>query len=66
MKIYSLFTLGSVCRVNRFSLGGKRFADVEEVETEVQKWLRQQSKDFFVAGFDALVKRWNKFLIVGG
>jgi histone-lysine N-methyltransferase SETMAR len=24
--------------------GGKRFADGEEVETEVQKWLRQQSK----------------------
>jgi hypothetical protein len=34
---------------------GKRFADDEEVETEVQKWLRQQSKDFYVAGFDALV-----------
>jgi hypothetical protein len=37
-------------------LGGKRFAYVEEVETEVQ-WLRQQSKDFYAAGFDALVKR---------
>jgi hypothetical protein len=34
---------------------GKRFADDEEVETEVRKWLRQQSKDFDVAGFDALV-----------
>jgi hypothetical protein len=36
---------------------GKYFADDEEVETEVQKWLRQQSKDFYAAGFDALVKR---------
>jgi hypothetical protein len=27
---------------------------------EVRKWLRQQSKDFYVAGFDALVKRWDK------
>jgi hypothetical protein len=26
-------------------LGGKRFADVEDVETEVRKWPRQQSKD---------------------
>jgi hypothetical protein len=37
---------------------GKRFADDEEVETEVRKWLRQQSKCFFAAGFDALAKRW--------
>ncbi|PNF34794.1 hypothetical protein B7P43_G03735 [Cryptotermes secundus] len=26
---------------------GKCFADNEEVETEVQKWLRQQPKDFY-------------------
>jgi hypothetical protein len=32
-----LFTVGSVCRVKRFHLGGKRFADDEEVETEVRK-----------------------------
>jgi hypothetical protein len=36
---------------------GKRFADDEEVETEVWKWLRQQAKDFYAMGFDALVKR---------
>jgi hypothetical protein len=42
-----LFTVGSVCLVKRFTtgsrnchLGGKRFADDEEVETEVWKWLR--------------------------
>jgi hypothetical protein len=40
--------------------GGKRFADDEEVEAEVGKWLRQQSKDFYGAGFDTVVKRWNK------
>jgi hypothetical protein len=28
-----------------FHLGRKRFADEEEVETEVWQWLRQQSKD---------------------
>jgi histone-lysine N-methyltransferase SETMAR len=38
-------------------LGGKRFADDEEVETGVRKWLRRRSKDFYDAGFEALVKR---------
>jgi hypothetical protein len=45
---------------------GRRFADEEEVETEVRKWLRQQSKDFYAAGFDALIKRWDKCISVGG
>jgi hypothetical protein len=35
-----MFTVGSVCRVKQFSVSGKRFADDEEVETEVRKWLR--------------------------
>jgi hypothetical protein len=65
MKKCVLFMLGSVCRVKRFHLGGKHFAD-EEVETEVRKWLRQQSKHFCAAGFDALVKRWDKCISVGG
>jgi histone-lysine N-methyltransferase SETMAR len=47
-------------------LGGRRFADDEEVETEVRKWLKQQSKDFYAAGFDALIKRWDKCINVGG
>jgi hypothetical protein len=33
---------------------------------QVRKWLRQQSKDFYAAGFDALVKRWDKCISVGG
>jgi hypothetical protein len=32
-----LFMLGSVCRVNRLHLGGRCFADDEEVETEMWK-----------------------------
>jgi hypothetical protein len=52
-----VFTAGSVCRVKLFTSGGKYFAD-EKVETEMRKWLRQQSKDFCVAGFNTLVKRW--------
>jgi hypothetical protein len=47
-------------------LGGKRFADDKEVETVVRKRLRQQSKDFYAAGFDALVKRRDKCINVGG
>jgi hypothetical protein len=50
----------------RNHLGGNRFTDKEEVETEVQKWLRQQSKDFYLVGFNALVKRWDKCISVGG
>jgi hypothetical protein len=45
---------------------GKRFADDEEVELEVQKWLRQQSKDFYAVCFSALVKRWDKCISVDG
>jgi hypothetical protein len=58
--------VGSVCLVERFRLGDKRFADDEEVETEMRKWRRQQSEDFCAAGFDALVKRWDKCINVGG
>jgi hypothetical protein len=65
-----LFTVGSVYRVKRFTtelrnchVGGKSFADEEEVETEMRKCLREQSKDFYVAGFEALVKRWDKWRI---
>jgi hypothetical protein len=32
----------------------------------VRKWLRKQSKDFYVAGLDALIKRWDKCINVGG
>jgi hypothetical protein len=60
-----LFTVGSAFRVKRIITGGKRFSDDEEVETEARKWLRQQSKDFYATGFDALVKRWDKCINVG-
>jgi hypothetical protein len=45
---------------------GRRFADDEEVETEVRKWLRQLSRDSYAAGFDPLVKRRYKCISVGG
>jgi hypothetical protein len=30
-------------------MGAKGFVEDEEAETEVQMWLRQQSKDFYAA-----------------
>jgi hypothetical protein len=59
-----LLTVGSVCHVKRFSLGGNRFTD-EEAEMELRKWLSQQSDDFCAVGFDALVKQWDKCISVG-
>jgi hypothetical protein len=36
------------------------------IPDQVRKWLRQKSKDFYAAGFDALVKRWDKCINVDG
>jgi hypothetical protein len=48
--------VGSGFSVKQFTSGsrnchlvGKGFADDEEVETELRKWLRQQPKDFYDA-----------------
>jgi hypothetical protein len=38
----------------------------EEVQTEVGKWVREQSKDLYAAGLDILVERWDKFISVDG
>jgi hypothetical protein len=32
----------------------------------VRKWLKQQSRDFYAAGFNTLVKQWDKCINVGG
>jgi hypothetical protein len=66
IKKYFLFTVESVYRVKRFTIGSRSSHKEEEVETEVRKWLRKQSTDFCVARFDALVKRWNKYINVSG
>jgi hypothetical protein len=44
----------------------RRLAYDEEVEMEVRKWLKQQSKHFYAAGFDALVMRSDKCISVDG
>jgi hypothetical protein len=65
-----LFAMGSVCRVKRFTTGSKiSLKDVRKsqmIPDLLLKWLRQQSKDFYAADFDALVKRWVKCISVGG
>jgi hypothetical protein len=49
--------------VKKFSHGLSKAADDA---MEVRKWLRQQSKGFYAASFDALVKRWDKRINIGG
>jgi hypothetical protein len=63
---YFLFTVGSVCRIKRFTAGSRNVADDDEVEIEGQKWFRQQSNGFYGAGLGTLVKRWGKCISVGG
>jgi hypothetical protein len=56
-----LFTVGNVCRIKRSTTGSRNSIKVikksQMMPNQVRKWLRQQSKDFYAAGFDALVKR---------
>jgi hypothetical protein len=49
--------------LEKFSQGRSKVVDAE---TESWKMLRQQPKDFCAAGFDALIKRWDKCINVGG
>jgi hypothetical protein len=55
-----LVMVGSVYCVKQFTTGSRNsLKDVqkEQMPDQVWKWLRQQSIDFYAAGFDALVKR---------
>jgi hypothetical protein len=64
---YFLFTVGTVCRVKRFSgsqLGGRYFVDDEEVETEVRKCLETTVKRFLCCGFRRTGNRWDKRISV--
>ena len=52
--------------VQKFSEGLTRVEDEHRagrpVERAVSAWFRQQPKEFFAAGFQGLVKRWDKCL----
>jgi hypothetical protein len=69
IKKYFLYTVGSVCRVKWFTTGSrnslKEVRKTQMMSDQVQKWLRQQSKDFYAVGFDALVELWGKCINVG-
>jgi hypothetical protein len=62
--------VGSVYRVKRFTIGSrnslKGVRKLQAMPDHVQEWLRQQSRDLYAAGFDTLVKRWEKCINVGG
>jgi hypothetical protein len=45
---------------------GNLFVHGEEIETEMRKCPRQKSKDFYAMSIDALAKRWDKRMNVGG
>jgi hypothetical protein len=47
-------------------LSAEHFPNDEAVEREVTAWFRQQPKEFYAAGFQRLVKRWDKCLNVQG
>jgi hypothetical protein len=63
-----LFIVWSVCRIKRLTIGSRiSLKDVRKSQmmpAQVRKWLRQQSEDFYAAGFDALLKRWDKCINV--
>jgi len=47
-------------------LSGERFPDEDAVQRAVRAWFRQQPKEFYPAGFQGLVKRWDKCLNLYG
>jgi hypothetical protein len=49
--------------VKKFS---HRCSKVADDRMEAWKWLRKQSKNFYAAGFHALVKLWDKCISVVG
>jgi hypothetical protein len=57
---------GGVCCVKLFSTGSRKSLRDEEDETAGRNWLKQHLKDFYAAGFDALVKQWDKCISVRG
>jgi hypothetical protein len=58
------------CCMKRFTTGSRNsLKDVQKSQmmpNQAWKWLRQQSKVFFIGGFDTLVKWWDECISVGG
>ncbi|GBN16950.1 hypothetical protein AVEN_185101-1, partial [Araneus ventricosus] len=50
-------------------LRSKRFSsddDDDDVQHKALLWMRQQHKEFYAAGIEALIKRWGKCINIGG
>ncbi|GBN36125.1 hypothetical protein AVEN_151840-1 [Araneus ventricosus] len=47
-------------------LGGKHFADDDDVQLEFLLWMSQQPKEFYAAEIGALIKRRDKCINIGG
>jgi len=47
-------------------LRGIKFNGNDNVKENMLNWLRHQDKDFFVAGINKLIKRWDKCINVAG
>jgi hypothetical protein len=62
--------VGSVCRVDGLTTWSRNSLNVvrkpQMMPDELRKWLRQQSEDNYSAGFEALVKQWDKCINVDG
>ena len=52
--------------VQKFSEGRTSIEEHPAFEKAVRAWFRQQPKEFFAAGFQGLVKRWDKCLNLYG
>jgi hypothetical protein len=64
-RFYSVKCVSRKAAHNRFdklSQGRSKFTDDDR---PCRRWLRQQSKDVYAAGFEALIKRWDKCINVG-
>jgi hypothetical protein len=70
IKTYFLFTVESVCRVKQLTTASrnslKDVSNSQMIPDQVPMWLRQQSEDIYDAGIDALLRRWDKCINVGG
>jgi hypothetical protein len=65
-----MFTAGSVCRVKRFTTGSRNsLKDIWKSKTTAPPGAEVGEttvRDYYAVGFDALVKRWDKCISVGG
>jgi len=51
---------------SKHHLSGEHFPDDYAVERAVRAWFQQQPKQFYTAGFQGLVKPWDKCLNLYG